>query len=97
MSFQYEIQRLILHSGLHQDAVNDHDHVRSKSWRRGFKKGFLDVLAAPGTLFCPDRTRPRRIRDIILREINACDGNSARDAASDEKSGSKADARPPAL
>lgn len=95
MSFQYEIQRLILRSGLHQDAVND--RVRSKSWRRGFKKGFLDVLAAPGTLFCPDRTRPRRIRDIILREINACDGNSARDAASDEKSSREADARPPAL
>lgn len=97
MSFQYEIRRLILRSGLHQDAVNDRDSFRSRAWRRGFKQGFLDVLAAPGTLFCPDRTRQRRIRDIILREINVCDGNSARDAASDEKSSREADARPPAL
>jgi hypothetical protein len=82
VSFQSEIQALILRSRPRSDHVIDRDSVRSRAWRRGFARGFLDVLAAPVTLLYTDRTRKRRVRDIILREIRACDTENVRDVAS---------------
>jgi hypothetical protein len=97
MSFQNEIHFLIMRSGLHRDHVNDRDSIRSQAWRRGFARGFLDILAAPVTLLFTDRTRTRRIKDIILRELSACDEENGRATASNEKSNRVAVTRPTVL
>lgn len=82
VSFQSEIQALILRSRPRPDHAIDRNSVRSRAWRRGFARGFLDVLAAPVTLLHTDRARKRRVREIILREIRACDTENVRDVAS---------------